>query len=92
MDKATVTKKGYTSLPIRGLSDKKSITVTFPIPLNGIFLPIQLIYGGKTVQSLPKFKIPKSFSFSANLKHCSGTAESIKIIKEIIVPQMNFNI
>ena len=86
MDKATMTKKGSTSLPIRGLSDKRSITVTFIITLNGIFLPIQLIYGGKTVQSLPKFKLPKGFSLSANLKHCSGTAKSIKIIKEIIVP------
>ena len=86
MDKATMTKKGSTSLPIRGLSDKRSITVTFIITLNGIFLPIQLIYGGKTVQSLSKFGLPEGFSFSANLKHCSNTAESIKIIKEIIVP------
>ena len=86
MDKATMTKKGSTFLPICGLSDKRSITVTFTIALNGIFLPIQLIYGGKTVQSLPKFGLPKGFSLSANLKHCNNTAESIKIIKEIMVP------
>ena len=92
MDKATMTKKGSTSLPIRGLSDKRSITVTFIITLNGIFLPVQLIYGGKTVQSLPKFGLPEGFSLSANLKHCSNNAESINIIKEIIVPQMDFNI
>ena len=79
-------KKGFTSLPICGLSDKGSITVTLTITLNGIFLPIQLIYGGKTVQILPKFNLRKGFSLSANLKHCSNTAESIKIIKEIIVP------
>ena len=83
MDKATMTKKGSTSLPIRGLSDKRSITI---ITLNGIFLPIQLIYGGKTVQSLPKFGLPEGFSFSTNLKNCSNTAESKKIIKEIFVP------
>ena len=79
-------KKGSTSLPIRGLSDKRSIVVTFTITLNGIFLPIQLISAGKTVQSLHKFGLPKGFSLSANLKYCSNTAEFIKIIKEIIVP------
>ena len=83
MDKAAVTKKGSISLPIRGLSDKRSITVTFTITLNGIFLSTQLIYGGKIVQSLPKFKLPKGFSLSAHVKHCSGTAESKKLSKKL---------
>ena len=52
----------------------------------------QLICGGKTVQSLPKFDFPEGFSLSWNLKHCSNTAESIKIIKEIIVQQMHFDV
>ena len=85
MDKATVAKKGSTSVPIGGLSDKGSITVTFTITLNGYWLPIQLICGGKAVQSLPKFDFLEAFSLSANLKRCSNTSESIKIIKEIIV-------
>ena len=83
MDKVTMTKKDSTSLPIRGLSDKRSITVTFTVTLNGIFLSTQLIYGGKIVQSLPKFKLPKGFSLSANVKHCSGTAESKKLSKKL---------
>ena len=74
MDKARMTKIGSTSLPIPGLSDKRSITVTFTITLNGIFPPIQLTGGGKTVQNLPKFVLPKGFFPSANLKHCSNTA------------------
>ena len=47
---------------------------------------MQLIYGEKTNQSLPKFKFPVGFSLSANPKHYSNTAESIKLIKEIIIP------
>ena len=86
MDKATMAKKGSTSVPIGGLIHKRSITVTFTITLNGIFLPMQLICGGKTVQSLPKFDFLEGFSLSANLKHYSNAAESIKTIKEIIVP------
>ena len=46
---------------------------------------MQLIFNGKAVQSLPRFDFPESFPFSANLKHCSNTAESIQMIKEIII-------
>ena len=47
---------------------------------------MQLIYGGKTNQSLPKIKFPQSFSLSVNENHFSNTTESIKLIDEIIVP------
>lgn len=84
----TMAKRGSTSVPISGLSDKRSMTATFTITLSGSFLPMQLIYGGKTNQSLPKFDFPESFSLSANPKHYSNTAESIKLIKEVIVPYL----
>jgi len=51
-----------------------------------MFLPMQLIYGGKTLKSLPNFEFPDSFSLSANPKHFSNTQESIKVVTEIIVP------
>lgn len=51
-------------------------------------MPIQLIYGGKTEQSLPRFKFPDGFSLSANPTHYSNTTESIKIIEEIISPYL----
>ena len=47
---------------------------------------MQLIYGGKTKQFLPRFKFPESFSLSANPKHFSNKAESLKVIEEIIFP------
>ena len=69
-----------------GLSDKRSMTATFTLTLNGKFLPIQLIYGVKVNESLPKFEILVGFPFSANPKHYSNTTESIKLINEIITP------
>ena len=57
----TMTKKGCSSVPIIGESDKRSITGTFIVTLDGGFLPMQLIYGDKTKQSLPKFEFPSSF-------------------------------
>ena len=57
--------------------------MTFPITLNGTLLPMKLISGGKTVQSLPKFDFPEDLSLSTFLKHYSNIAESIKLIKEM---------
>ena len=47
---------------------------------------MQLIYGGKTTQSTPKFKFPTEFSLSANPKPFSNTEESLKYVREIIKP------
>ena len=47
---------------------------------------MQLIYGGKTSQSLPRFEFPSGFLLSANPKHFSNTDEFLKCLKEIIKP------
>ena len=44
------------------------------------------ILGGKTSQSLPRFKFPNLFSFSMNPKHFSNTDESVKLLNEIAIP------
>ena len=85
----TLAKKGSKSIGIAGSNDKRCITGTFTVSLKGGFLPMQLIYGGKTNQSLPRFKFPESFSLSVNPKHYSNTLESIKIIDEVIIPYVN---
>ena len=54
----TLAEKGATSVTMEGESDKRCITGTFSITFSNEFLPRQLIYGGKTVQSLPRFKPP----------------------------------
>ena len=80
----TLAPRGETSVTVEGSADKRMITGTFAITLKGEFLPIQLIYGEKTSQSLPRFKFPKEFSLSVNPKHFSNTNESLKFLKEII--------
>ena len=82
----SLAKTGSKSVSIAGSTDKRSITGTFIIFLSDNFLPMQLIYGGKTKQFLPRFKFPESFFLSANPKHFSNKAESLKVIKEIILP------
>ena len=59
----TLAKKGSKSIGIAGSDDKRCSTGTFTVSLKGGFLSMQLIYGGKTNQSLPE-----SFSLSVNPK------------------------
>jgi len=73
---------------MEGGSDKRCITGTFGITFTNKFLTIQLIYGGKTEQSLPRFKFLEGFSTSVNPTHYSNAKESIKLIEEIIVPYL----
>ena len=51
--KSTMTTQGSKSVPIVGLSDKRSITLNFIATLSNEFLPMQVIYSGKTKASLP---------------------------------------
>ena len=82
----TMAKQKSKYVSITESSDKRSITGTFTITLNGHFLPMQLIYGGETKQSLPRFKFPNGFLLSCNPKHFSNAMESIKLINEITIP------
>ena len=64
----TLAKKGSKSIEIAGSDDKRCITETITISLKGVFLPVQLIYVGKTNQFFWVFKFPESFSISVNPK------------------------
>ena len=78
--------KGSKHVEIEGSTYKNAITATFGITWDNQFLPIQLIYGGKTLQSLPRFEFPRAFSLSTTEKHFSNTTESLKLLDEIIIP------
>ena len=69
----TLVQKSSGTVPIKGVSDKRMITGTFTVSLDGQYLPIQLIYVGKTQRSIPKVNFPKEFLFSADPKHFSST-------------------
>ena len=48
---------------------------------------MQLIYGGKTEQSLPRgVRFPNNFSLSVNQKHYSNEKEALKYLEEVIIP------
>ena len=84
----TLEKKSAKHVAAAGTSYKKAKTRTFVITLEGKCLPFQLIYGGKTSKSLPRFQFTDDFSLSVNTTHFSNTDESLKILQEIIIPYL----
>ena len=66
------------------------ITLTFAVTLNGTFLPMHIIYGGKTKKCLPRgVKFPSTFSLSYNPKHYSNEKKVLKYLDEIIIPYID---
>ena len=62
----TMNQKGESNVPIAGSNEKRSITGTFSITSGNKFLLMQLIYQGKTGQSLPKVNFQDGFSLSVS--------------------------
>ena len=82
----TMAPKNSTRVGLAGSTDKRSITLTLTVTLDRKIFPFQIIYGGKTHQSLPKITFPAKFSTSVNEKHYSNTEEVIKHLQEIVIP------
>ena len=80
--------KGDKNVPIKGVEAKRQITATFGISLTGAFLPMQLIYAGKTRRCLPKFTFPDEFHVTSTVNHWSNTEKSIEFFNEIIFPYL----
>ena len=54
----TMAKEGSKRVEICGMDDKRQITAVFGCNMIGEFLPVQLIYKGKTDKCHPSFQFP----------------------------------
>ena len=80
--------KGSKTVPVKGANGKRQITATFTVTASGSFLPIQLIYSGKTKRSLPKFDFPKCFDVTFTPNHWSNYEKCVSLFKKIIFPYL----
>ena len=85
--RTTMAPKNSTRVGLAGNTDKRSITLTLTVTLDGKMLPFQIIYGGKTGQSLPKITFSAKFSTSVNEKHYSNTITTH--LQEIVIPYVD---
>ena len=57
----TMAKEGSKRVEVAGLVDKWQVTATFAACLDGTFLPMQILYQGKTARCHPKYHFPEGF-------------------------------
>ena len=69
-----------------GVGDKRQITAIYCGTILGDFLPLQLIYQGKTPRCHPHYKFPPEWSITHSPKHWSNEQTMLEYIDHIIVP------
>ena len=84
--KYTFCLKGTTTAPIKAVDDKRRITATSTVSASGVFLPIQLIYQGKTKRCLPNFKFPKECHVTDTKNHWSHFETGRRVIQKSNIP------
>ena len=79
--------KGVKSVPLVGKGKSKQITGTFSCINSGIFLPMQLIYQGKTNHCHPTgIEFPERFNITHAKNHWSNEDKVIEHLQPIIFP------
>ena len=79
--------KGDSSVPLKGKGKTKQITGTFAVLKFELFLPMQIIYEGKTTRCLPKnVEFPEGFNVTFTPNHWSNEEKVIEYLNEIIFP------
>ena len=76
----TVEKEGAKRVEIKGLDDKRQITAVFGGTLTGEFLPMQLVYQGRTTQCHPNSKFPDDWHITHSDNHWSNETTMINYI------------
>ena len=84
----TMDQRGSKRVEMKGVDDKRQITAVFCGTLTGDFLPVQLIYKGKTSRCHPKLKLPSGWHVTHSPKHWSTEETMIQYIEHIILPYL----
>ena len=79
-------REGVSCIEMVGAKDKRLITAVFYCTLLGDFLPVQLIYKGKTSRCHPRFQFPSGWHVTHAPKHWSTEQTMIEYIRNIIFP------
>jgi len=85
----TMATEGSKRIELIGQDDKRQITAAFAGTLTGQFLPIQLVYEGKTTKCHPSIEFPKGWHMTHTANHWCNEEKMIEYIKSVIVPYMD---
>ena len=82
----TLEEKGCRHVKIASCGDKRQITATFAVSMAGYFLPMQLLFEGKTERVHPHHQFPTGFDIWHTINHWSNRECTIRFITNVIVP------
>ena len=66
-----------------------TITMTFTVNVSDSFLPIQLIYSGKTKRIIPKYGFPSCYDVMFTTNYWSNYEKCVKLFEKIIFSYLN---
>ena len=78
----TMSKEGLKRVEVVGLKDKRQITAVFGGSMSGDFLPVQLVYQGKTTKSPPTVDFPKQWHMTFTEDHWSNESTMIDYVEK----------
>ena len=82
----TMEEEGSKRLQVLGKDDKRQLTALFACSMSRHFLPVQLVYQGKTVRCLPKYQFPSDWDITFTANHCCNESTMRQYIDKIILP------
>ena len=82
----TMERQGAQRVKMKGTNDKRQVTAVFCGSLLGDFLPVQVIYIGKTERCHLSYSFLPTWSITHSPKHWSTEKTMLEYITHIIVP------
>lgn len=82
----TMDAEGSKRVEVVGVNDKRLITAVFCGSLAGDFLPVQVIYQGKTNRCHPRYQFPPDWDITHSPKHWSNEETMVQYVDNIVIP------
>ena len=83
--------RGAKNVPLVGKGKTKKITGTFTCTKSGLFLPMQLIYEGKTDRCHPRnTEFPDGFNVTHSDNHWSNEDKVVEHLETIVFPYVQW--
>lgn len=76
-------------MPLKGIDDKRQITLLLAISKSGSVLPPQVIYAGVTDQCHAKFEFPEGWDIFHSASHWSTEETMERYVEKVIVPYVD---
>jgi len=84
--------EGSKRVEMIGKDDKRQLTALFACFMSGDFLPIQLVYQGKTDRSLPRFKFPSDRDVTSTPNHWCNELPCTDVFRRLFYRTLTGNV